>query len=358
MTTVRLHRFSDIIALVPYQLGYQPENSIVVNGMKSGTAAVTARLDLPDPDDVEAAADVVDATMGRSHAQDLVLVGYETTAGDSELVARALRRRAEARGLAVAGDYVVRSDRWWCRTCDHAPACPPEGTEVLRHHAPGVAEYVAMGRAPLASRSLLGEAVEPRRPLLTAAVRDQISRYPVPPTVWDPAVGGEAVQAWARRGAVAWAHVLSCPGPRADEAALAVVSLRDLTWRDALVARLAPVAGLGAVVPASLLALLEQEGVPGGSEPADADADLAIVRQLTWLAAAVPDDLGADAAAVLTVLACVHWAHGRGTEANVAVARALRVAPDYRLAQLVESLIGHGVRFDQPAPATQQRHVA
>jgi hypothetical protein len=55
----------------------------------------------------------------------------------------------------------------------------------------------------------------------------------------------------------------------------------------------------------------------------------------------LPDDVAAPA---LTVLASVTWWRGDGAVTRVALARALRCDPDYRLAQLLLQMVDLAIR--------------
>ena len=54
------------------------------------------------------------------------------------------------------------------------------------------------------------------------------------------------------------------------------------------------------------------------------------------------------AAPILTVLAAYTWWHGDGALARVALDRALRCDPGYRLARLLELMLDEGIRPDRP----------
>ena len=70
-----------------------------------------------------------------------------------------------------------------------------------------------------------------------------------------------------------------------------------------------------------------------------------LLHRLLALCRSVPDECPDEAAAVCTVAAHVAWVGGDGAIARAAVERALRLAPDYRLAQLLEALIDAGMRL-------------
>ena len=75
MQAIRLRDLGEVLTCLPYQLGYQPRDSLVVVALEEHRVGMIQRLDLPPADDVpEAAHSVVDglcrhdveAVMGRS----------------------------------------------------------------------------------------------------------------------------------------------------------------------------------------------------------------------------------------------------------------------------------------------------
>ena len=75
--------------------------------------------------------------------------------------------------------------------------------------------------------------------------------------------------------------------------------------------------------------------------PASTGAQNAIQARLIAVCAMLPDQ---DAAAALSVLASFTWWRGDGPLTRVALARALRCDPDYRLALLLERMVHLAIR--------------
>ena len=146
------------------------------------------------------------------------------------------------------------------------------------------------------------------------------------------------------------------------------VLARDRGWRDGLLAWLCPdsmsldllrgdvVAALQVIprpVPSAPVTSAAGAGdgraepVADGSADENGDGSTArddLGRRLLSLCRLVPDATGEVAAAILTVAAHVSWCDGDGTLASIALERALRVAPRYRLAELLDRLVAAGVR--------------
>jgi hypothetical protein len=120
--------------------------------------------------------------------------------------------------------------------------------------------------------------------------------------------------------------------------ARALVGLRDVLWRDAVLAALCPGwladdavgAGCAGVARAAV------EGLDPGS----------VLERLGAFVRLTPR---VEAAPGLTVLAQAAWARGEGAIASVALEEALAVDPCYRLAQLLDRLVAAGVRMPSDA---------
>ncbi len=342
---------SDVVALLPYQLGYHPSDSVVVVTLRSGRIGLVARVDLPPDDDVDVTVEVLLGPLRREGADAVVLVGYETEPDASHPLLTALVEALEADRVTVLAVDVVRDGRRYSPVCSE-PCCPPEGVP-LPHPAdvPAVAELVARGSAPLPSRAAVSGLVAPG--VDAEQVGEQLARgRPLPR-------GDTAVRAWAR--------VLAAPGERArlGTAALpwpprvvatAATGLADIPLRDALVGWLAPGVlprgELDPVVVGRLERILPRWAGMGswGCGGRSDGARRLLLDQLMLLCRAVPDSAPGAAAAVCTVAAHVAWVDGDGAVARVALERALRLDPGYRLAGLLARLVDHGLRVDPAAP--------
>jgi hypothetical protein len=345
-TDITLRSPGDVVAALPYQLGYHPDESVVLVTLDAGRVGLVARCDLPPDDAVDDTVGVLLEPLLREAPDSVVLVGYERVPESSHAVLTALVEALEGRRVEVVGVDVVRDGRRYSPVCSE-PCCPPEGVPVPDpSEVPAVAELVALGRAPLASRAEVGALVEP---VATAeAVGEVLGRRR------RPARGDVAVRAWGR--------VLAPPGERRTGRAAplpwaprvvadAASALAEVPLRDGLIGWLAPGvlprAELDPVVVARLERSLPRWAGMGrwrGTGRLGADRHL-LLERLLLLARSVPDDAPDAAAAVCTVAAHVAWADGDGAVARVALDRALRLSPGYRLAVLLAQLVDHGVRI-------------
>jgi hypothetical protein len=131
-----------------------------------------------------------------------------------------------------------------------------------------------------------------------------------------------------------------------DLATLAV-SLTDVDLRDALIAWLCPGTLPQELIDPRLFVQMSRalpEPLSRGGDRGDTGQVIACQRRerrLCELCAALPD---AWAVPILTVLASYTWWRGDGALTRVALDRALRIDPHYRLAQLLVRMVDLAIR--------------
>ncbi|HET7821383.1 MAG TPA: DUF4192 domain-containing protein [Ornithinibacter sp.] len=357
----------DVVAILPYQLGYHPRDSAVVISLRGKQVGLVARTDLPPDEHVD---EVVSTLMGplvRDGATSVIVVGYEDAPDTSQPLLLALVERLERAGIHVVDVAVVREGRRYSAICSD-PCCPPDGVALPDPaDVPGVAEYVALGRSPLRSRGDVEGLVapEPWRCLGVERAIDTRSRMPRA----------------RRRSVAAWRAVLD-PGERGrrppDRRAVAdlALGLADIPWRDGLIAWLVPSVlsteeidprvvsllrssmptwgGMGAAAEHRVMGVRvgERVGERAARDALTVERD-DLLHRLLALCRSVPDECPDEAAAVCTVAAHVAWVGGDGAITRAAVERALRLAPGYRLARLLNGLVENGLRLP---PITRAGH--
>jgi hypothetical protein len=146
----------------------------------------------------------------------------------------------------------------------------------------------------------------------------------------------EALSVWAAVGERGDASALQ-DFLSAEQVARLVVSLRDRTLRDIVIAWWCPGSLALDAFPDELVR--EVRAAFGD----DRDPRPFLVPRLCWVARAVGDE---HAAPVLTVLAHVALHEGDGTLARVALDRALAHDPGYTLAGLLSQMLDLGIRPD------------
>jgi hypothetical protein len=357
MTAIRLRGPGDVIASLPYQLGYHPRDSVVILALREGTVEMLERLDLPEAAEVVDAAAALVSPLLRERFDAVLLVGFESRQDLARPVLDALVGPLDDADITVLDRLVVRDGRWFSLDCTEG-CCPADGLPLPDPAGtPAVADFVGQGVAPLRDRAAVAATISADPPLSDAVAVELRKDEGAPDRAFtteavgggEAAGGGEAVRrlTWL----ALWAVVCRTDdrGPvqgllSASEVAELVRSLHDIELRDALVAWLCPGSLPLAVLDPDLVDAVRSTLPPQpprvrGTEAAAAAR--ALLGRLEWLARAVPDP---DAPPVLTLLANVAWHRGDGTLARVALDRALEHGPGYRLAQLVERLLDLGIR--------------
>ena len=294
----------ELLAVVPYLLGFFPANSIVTMCLSNNKLGLTQRLDLPRPDDAHDVAQALLPTLAGENPDSVILVGYEDRAGDSLLALEALTRALHSHALQVHDRLVVRDGRWRSLDCHSPSCCPPEGSRVPEpEDVPGaISEFVGQRVSPHPDRESLARQVEPGPQAAAVAkvmrsrqsARSRAGNCPAFPRV-------ELFSAWPR--------ILDpeASSISAEDAVLAAMSLLDIELRDAMVAWLCPgtlgLDELGEEVQELFLGFdsaLQGEDI----DPASTGAQNAIQDRLIRLCAMLPDNLAAPA---LSLLASFTW---------------------------------------------------
>ncbi|MEO7069116.1 MAG: DUF4192 domain-containing protein [Nostocoides sp.] len=357
MDTITVGSTVDFAITIPYQLGYHPGGSLVVVGFDGKRVLGIMRIDLGEPDRPDFGVEALNALV-REGADGVIVVAFEDRPSQGAPLLRSFVAGAVEHKIAVRDVLVIRGRRWFAVGATghaHGNGRPlPDPSRV-----PAVAEFVARGRSPLPSRDALRDLVECDGSVLSVDIGSEVSALLAAAETPEPLVSPESVAAWRL--------LLADDRPATDAAPVvsrALVGLLDRDWRDGLLAWLCPDtlsldlvrvdvrtalrASPRPALPVGEDAADSAPGAPTGAASADAVADDGdedrLQRRLVGLCRLVPDGAGDVAAAILTVAAHVAWCDGDGTIAAVALARALRVAPHYRLAQLLDQLVGAGIR--------------
>jgi hypothetical protein len=152
--TVR--RPDDLLAVIPYLVGFHPEESIVAVFIRSGRVVLAARIDLPP----ESAADEVAAQLeylaNRHEASALALVAYSAASLPAH---RLLTRLMDQLGDHELADVLyVGHGRWWSLSCAE-DCCPLSGTPFDLSSHPVSAAAVFAGLGTRANRQELAASV-------------------------------------------------------------------------------------------------------------------------------------------------------------------------------------------------------
>jgi hypothetical protein len=162
---------ADLLALVPYLLGFHPSDSLVVIALRDGEIVFELRGDLPGTGGqsltnvelaraVSAAADHFTALVVRQRASHAMVVGYGDPAAATP-VALAVGRSLQVHRIKVADVLRATRDRYWSCLCTNPVCCPPEGKPYDVRASVIAAEAAYDGRMVLPCRSDLARRLEP-----------------------------------------------------------------------------------------------------------------------------------------------------------------------------------------------------
>jgi len=374
MTTIlRVNQPREILALVPYQLGFVPHSSAVLVSLRGPRRRVglIARADLSDlagPRGLELAEDLVRCVL-RDEGHAVILVVYADGARDE--VRDTVERSARAVGVAAHG--LVEVDGVWLVTADTFHVCEwdPGREQVCDWDVPGHGLVELQDTEVGATMVMQGLTVAPSR--------EEIAVLPAPAGARLRASCAAGARSWREREAdvARWREsslarwheaveqALVDPGSAArrwgDEASAAetgrlAVGLRDAAVRDGVLAEIVLRAvsgrttsveqlraagrtstdGRQAGVPEAMAIVLE----PSAGRSPDPDALRALVTLVEVVAGHGTRRVVGEGLALLAVLA---WWEGSGARARLLTTAALRRAPDHRLALLVERVLDAAV---------------
>jgi hypothetical protein len=303
---VKLSELGDIVTAVPYMLGFQPAESLVVVSLSGPRERLTftLRLDLESEEHDAQVATMLADRMAHARADQVLVVVYtEATHPPGDLPRRALVEELErAFPMPVRDAVLVTAERLWSYLCDDPRCCPPDGRR-RDPDSPGSVAVAAVnalhGTAVLPSREAVVASVAPVSGNSAASMRQAIHR------AWG--TRGSDGKGVFRKSALGLAAELTDryaepPGLLSDdEAALLVVGLHDVRVRDELMSWCLDTGD----AMRSLLGDVARRAQP----PHDAPA--------------------------CTLLAWVSYLQGEGVVTMSALDRALTSDPDYRLAALL-----------------------
>jgi hypothetical protein len=316
---VRLSAPSDILATIPFLVGYHPSDSVVVLGMRERRVTFTARDDLapegsePDPGQVGYLVDV----LLRQRCRRLILVGY----GTQERVAptmSALMSAYEGAGVRVLEALRADQGRYWSYVCTNVQCCPPHGAPYDPASSEVAAAWTLAGRVARRDRAEYEAQIRavtgPAREAMRRATEAAHGRLLDLMTAAEDDEQAQAALLNAGNVAIAAALDAQLHGvhPSDDDAAwlsvlLQAIPIRDIAW--------SLIRGSGTAL--NHHRALWQEVLHR------AEADL------------VP--------APASLFAFAAWRCGDGGIARLALERALDVDPNYRMARMLRDAIALGL---------------
>jgi uncharacterized protein DUF4192 len=311
--TLTLRSPADLVAAVPYLLGFHPTRSVVAVGFAGRQLVFAGRHDLPGPDEppTRLAAEVAEV-LSWQRVDTVALLGYGP-ASDVDPLLHAAFDSAERRGLVVREILRVDEGRWWSFACENAACCPPEGTPIDLASSEVPALCTMEGLSVAASR----EDFERRLAPVGGLARTSMAR-----------ATGRARRRYARiladRAAGEWAAVVLSEGTAAVRDAVARYEGGGTLDDDEL-------AWLSLLLDVIAVRDVAWQGISGAEHD----------RRL-WMDVTRRADPGLVAAPA-SLLGFAAWLAGDGVLAGLALERALGSDPAYSMAHLLLRGLQQGV---------------
>jgi len=151
----------DLIAAVPFLIGYHPVDSLVVVSVKDNCIGMAMRVDYPI-DLPTAAYDLLASHLQREGSTGALLVAYVPSGrSDGEVVLGDLSAALQRIDLKVDESLLIQDGRYRSTMCSDVQCCPVNGREVPAIDSSRIAmEHVVAGRAmPYANLEALTESI-------------------------------------------------------------------------------------------------------------------------------------------------------------------------------------------------------
>ncbi len=137
----------DLLAAVPFLVGFHPANSLVVIALTDQKIGMAMRIDFPrefDPDQIDA----LGSHLLREEADSALIVAYTPDdIEDCEYLLAPLSEAISLRGLLIRECLQVHRGRWRSTICQDRECCPPEGSPMPDISTSRIsAEQVAAGQ--------------------------------------------------------------------------------------------------------------------------------------------------------------------------------------------------------------------
>ena len=106
--TINLKSPRELLAVMPFVLGFKPARSLVVLCLSEHRLGLTQRLDLPRPEHAHQVVSALMPSLAAENPESVVLLGYENHAGDSQPALQALTEALISSGVQIHDRLVVR----------------------------------------------------------------------------------------------------------------------------------------------------------------------------------------------------------------------------------------------------------
>ena len=136
----------DLLAAIPFLIGYHPQNSLVMVSLKEDAVGMAMRVDLPGEIASEGY-DLLASHFVREGAEAAFIVAYaEQSSADPESILINTSAALVRAGIDIKESLIVRNNRFRSMLCNDSTCCPPDGNEVPELDSTRIAaEHVIAG---------------------------------------------------------------------------------------------------------------------------------------------------------------------------------------------------------------------
>jgi hypothetical protein len=119
----------DLLAAIPFLIGYHPENSLVLVALKDDNVGMAMRVDMPT-DIAPESYDLLASHFQREAADAALIVAYVDSQGDPEAVLINTSAALLRAGISIKESLIVSDGRYRSMLCHDSECCPPLGSPI------------------------------------------------------------------------------------------------------------------------------------------------------------------------------------------------------------------------------------
>jgi hypothetical protein len=119
----------DLLAAIPFLIGYHPENSLVLLALKDDTVGMAMRVDMPT-DIAPESYDLLASHFQREAADAALVVAYVDSQTDPEPVLINTSAALLRAGISIKESLIVSDGRYRSMLCHDSECCPPLGSPI------------------------------------------------------------------------------------------------------------------------------------------------------------------------------------------------------------------------------------
>jgi hypothetical protein len=150
----------DLLAAIPFLIGYHPENSLVLVALKDDNVGMAMRVDMPT-DIAPESYDLLASHFQREAADAALIVAYVDSQSDPEAVLINTSAALLRAGISIKESLIVSDGRYRSMLCHDSECCPPLGSPIPEFDSSRIAaEHVIAGHPmPFANVSGLVQSI-------------------------------------------------------------------------------------------------------------------------------------------------------------------------------------------------------